>query len=502
MFDLILLARLRGRESHTQLLYIFRVLGVDVRELDWATYSYGFYVVGIALLWGIVSWSAILHVASALGNRFSVTNLHLLAIALTLIAMIMFVRALKGCPFLLPHGDLEILASTPISRRAIAGMALIPRQVKSLLLWGFAGSVIVSFLHLTQVSLVAGSLMFGLWGVMVNAWSFTLAVWRVARPRRPRRFLWAIPFLLVPALIWQDPLTTWPAHWVTVGISSAPNLPQAELALITLWAAAWIAMLWLAGHLNLITIQESSELYADVRSLGTAYLANPQLVQDMRQRSKMRSRRARSSLPNWDFPEWEIGRFVLGLWRNPRQALVLLEIALLLRSGILLVFGTPTGLAWIFWLFICYRMNRGGMTLHFQRDYGDAFIRQFWPDTAPHRAVFSTMVPFFAVTVMAYGAWLILPLGVAWTAFHALFLLALIVAWHLSETTELVRKVAMGSVTGGREARTLVLGIMLFLAIPGHQPGFALWVPAILIIMAGSRYRQQLQVVSSSANPN
>ncbi len=215
----------------------------------------------------------------------------------------------------------------------------------------------------------------------------------------------------------------------------------------------------------------------------------------MRQRSKMRRHRARGSLPNWDFPGWEIGRFVLGLWRNPRQALVLLEITLLLRSGILLVFGTPTGLAWLFWLFVCYRMNRGGMTLHFQRDYGDAFTRQFWPDTAPHRAVLSTAVPFLTVAVTSYALWLILPLGVAWTPFHALFLLALIVAWHLSETTELIRKVAMGSITGGREARTMVLGIMLFLAIPGHQPGLAIWVPAILIVVAGSRYRHQFRAV-------
>lgn len=496
MSDLYLLARLRGREWHSQVLYIFRLLGLDVRELDWATYSYGFYVVGIALLWGIVSWSAILHLATGLGDRFAITNLYPLDIVLIVVAMILLIRALAGYPFLLPHGDLELLAPTPISRRSMASIALIARQVKALLLWGFAGSIIVSFLQLTHVSLWSGALLFALWGIMVSAWSFTLSVWRVARPRRPGRFLWAIPFILVPALIWQGPVTTWPAHWVTLGLSNATSLPQAEAALSMFWILGWIAMVVLSGRLNLITIQESSELYADVRSLGTAYLPNPQLVQDMRQRSRMRRHKARGSLPNWDFPKWEIGRFGVGLWRNPRHALVLLETALLLRSGILLVFETPTGLAWLFWLFVCFRMNRGGMTLHFQRDYGDAFTRQFWPDTAPHRALLSTIVPFLTVTVIAYAAWLILPLGVSWTPFHVLFLLALIVAWHLSETTELIRKVAMGSVTGGREARTLVLGIMLFLAIPGHQPGFAIWVPAILIIMAGSRYRQQFRSAS------
>ncbi len=500
MRDIVLLGRLRAREWRSQLLYVFRVLGLDVTHLDWATYSYGFYVIGIAVVWGIVSWAMVLNMMSQIGHPFPYMAIQAISTILTLIAMILIMRGLFHYPFLLPHGDLELIAPTPISRRAMATMALVPRQIKAFLVWGFLGSLTLSFLHLTHVTVWYGSCLFGAWGVMVNVWVYTLSLLRVARPRRPRRFQGFIPLIVIPALFWERRLTTWPAHWVFLGITSSVSPLDPLVAIGTLWLMGWMLMLFLGPRLNLITIQEASEFYADVRSLGTAFLPNPQLVQDMRQRARMRRRRARGSLPNWPFPQWELGRFLLGIWRTPGQGLVLVEIALLLRSGILLVFGVHGGLAWLLWLFFCYRMNRGGMTLYFQRDYGDAFMRQFWPDTAASRVISSTIVPFLVVTILSYLVWVVLPLGVALTPFHALFLFGLIITWHLAESSELVRKVAIGSVTGGREARTLALGILLFLAIPGHRPEVALWVPAILILIAAIRYRSQTRTYTTNVS--
>ena len=223
MRDVILLWRIRAREWRSQLLYVFRVLGIDDTRMDWATYSYGFYIIGLAAVWGIVSWSMMLDVISQIGHAFPGTVIHSVSVILTVIAIIFLMRGLFSYPFLLPHGDLELMAPTPISRRAMATMALIPRQSKSLLIWGFIGSLSLRFFHLTHVPLWYGASAFALWGLILNVWVYTLSLWRVARSRKPRRFLGFLPLLIIPALFWAPQLPTWPAHWVLLAVTHHPS---------------------------------------------------------------------------------------------------------------------------------------------------------------------------------------------------------------------------------------------------------------------------------------
>ena len=487
MTDYEVLWTVRAREWQGQLLYILRVLGMDTTKFDWIAYSYGFYLLGITFLWVLVSWSGILHLGYTLGHVFPVPVVMLLPTLLTIILVIQLTGALAGLPFSLAHGDLEILAPSPVSRRAFAVYALVTKQVRSGIIWGFLGSLALSFLHLNHDGLISESLLFSLWGLTGNVWGFFLAVARVSESRTPRRGLWLLPLLLLLPLIGFREIMNWPAHWVVAPLIQSAFFTTALGFLAAFLLLGWILSWLLAVRIDFISIQEASELYADVRALGTAYLPNARLVQDMRLAARLRCRKSLGRLPEWPFPQWEVGRFFIGLVRSPRQLLALIETALLLRSGLFLVFGPPIGLSWLFWLFICYRFQRGGMTLHFQRDFGDAFIRQFWPDTTTQRLLRSTALPLALVTTFSYLFWLVIPLGVSISVFHAIFLLGLIATWHLAESIELARNVTSGGTMRSREVRTMALGIVLFTAIALHHPRLALLIPVALSGVAATK---------------
>lgn len=88
---------------------------------------------------------------------------------------------------------------------------------------------------------------------------------------------------------------------------------------IVLWLGSWAAMIILTPHINLITIQDGSEFYADMRALGTIYTNNRSLEQDLRLAARMRRRRPLLSVPDWPLPWWEAGRWVIAQVLTPRQ---------------------------------------------------------------------------------------------------------------------------------------------------------------------------------------
>ena len=106
MRDIILLWRILAREWRSQLLYVFRVLGIDDTHLDWATYSYGFYIGGLAVVWGIVSGSMMLQVMSQIGHAFPGTVIHSISVILTIRVSITSSenQSSPRCPNDTPHG--------------------------------------------------------------------------------------------------------------------------------------------------------------------------------------------------------------------------------------------------------------------------------------------------------------------------------------------------------------------------------------------------------------
>ncbi|PSR34597.1 MAG: hypothetical protein C7B46_03935 [Sulfobacillus benefaciens] len=485
MHDLLLISRIRLRQATSQILYALRVLGVDTSKTDWVTYTYGLYLVGVFAGWTTVSWAGVLHLVAS-NPWMRPTWIIIIPPLLTFVAVVSWARALGTVPFKLAHGDLELLAPSPISRRALAASPWIVQQVKAALIQGFLGSLIVAFFHGVHRHLWIEVELFALWGMGVSGWGFVWSSLRVMSARKPRHWLWLLPlFGAIAVGAWSHTALLWPAHWVVLPLtiqSQAALRPQEVLGLMVVFA--WTAALAVSGKIHLISIQEASALYADMRALGTVYAPNPQLVRDMVQASRLRGRRARGNMPTWHPPFAECGRLYVVLLRSPGQAFALLEIALLIRSALLLIFSSHTGIVWLFWLVACYRFQRGSTTFLWQRNANNAFIRQFWPDTLLERMLRSSVLPLSIVTGLSVLLWWLLPLGVPLSVKPALTLLALVIAWHFAETFELMRKLPNGSgAVGTREARTIGMGMFLFAAIVLHKLVMAWALTAILVFI-------------------
>lgn len=484
MHDLLLIARIRLRQGNSQILYALRVLGVDTSKADWVMYTYLVYLVGIFTGWTAVSWAGVLNVVGS-NSWMRPSWIIIVPPLLTFFAVISWARALGTVPFKLAHGDLELLAPSPISRRALAVSPWIVQQLRAAVIQGFLGSFIVAFFHSVRSHLWIEVELFALWGMGVSGWGFVWSSLRVISRRKPLHWLWLLPLFSAIALgAWSYSALLWPAHWVVLPLTHSQPALRSQEILGLMVVFAWVASLAVSGKIHLISIQEASEPYADMRALGTVYAPNPQLVRDMVQAARLRGRRARGTLPTWRPPYAECGRLYVVLLRSPGQALALVEIALLIRSALLLIFSSHTGIVWLFWLVACYRFQRGSTTFLWQRDSNNAFIRQFWPDTLLERMLWSSILPLAIVSGLSLLLWWLLPLGVPLTVKPALTLLALVVAWHFAESFELMRKLPAGSgAVGTREARTMAMGLFLFTAIVLHRLVMAWAIAAILVFI-------------------
>ncbi len=473
-----LVGRLRMREWTAGARYWLAVLGVNTQKTDLMTQLYIVYLALFLGGWVVVSWSGLVVTAEQVGVGRVPPLWPILPTVLYGMAMVWWAAALMRPPFLLAHGDLEWLAPSPVSRRAITTAALLPAQFKVLLIGAIASTVLFGLSggrHLYAASLLTTTA-----ALALQTLSWLLSVSRSARASRPMRWLWILPAVMIP-LDLLGPWVTTPFRWTVAPFLGHP-LGGALVDIVAVWLAAWLAVMLVAGRLNLITIQSQSADYAEIRLLqqGIGRQLNRQIIRDWRSQNRLRRRRPWGNVPAWTMPLWEVGRLGLSLFRMPIQALYILETAALFRSALFAVF-LPSATAWMLWVFLAYRFRRNALTRWYHRDVDAAFLRQFWPDSNLHRYIHSSVAPLVLVAALSLVLWILLPLAVPVTPLHMLFWAGLIISWYVAESPWLDTTHAESSLQG-HERAVITTGLMVVMGAVLHHPQSALLIPAALLL--------------------
>lgn len=487
MNDLALVVRLRYGEWRFTTDYWLRVLGAETDQHDVFSRMYLVYLLLLGGLWVVLSASGVAALVHSLGGPVpNAVVTTALPEALTLGLIAWFALSLRQLPMHLSHGDLEWLAPSPISRRALLIPDLATRAVRTGFILGFAGLMLASALH--RGPEVAWGALFGAAAAMAAGWGWVLSLWRTIKKGPPLRWLWPVPIVAIPLLLALVPQATGPMRAVADPLAGG-SWEIAWLVVILGSVLSWTLIAVLSPAMNLMTVQQGSEVYADIRALGLQFVRNPAAVQAIRRRDRMQRMKARGRLPDWRPPLWEAGRFFWSHVRMPDQALRLIGTGLLFRSALLMAFRPGASLAVLFWLFVRYRVRNPAMSALFHRDWADLFIRQFWRDRAVARFVSATVLPVIVVWLVAVGSFLALPLDAAVTWPHLLFLLGLVLTWHLADGVAMLRNLDRnGTLLGGHEWAVAATGVMLAWASLLHRPWWSLSVPGVLLALLALRW--------------
>ncbi len=484
MHDIRLVAQIRLRQWKAHVVYWLEVLGVDTKSSAMMTRVYAFYLFLIGIGWVLVSWSGLIYIAHEVGSRIPPGLAAVVPTVLYMTAMIWWSADLARLPILVPHGDLEWMAVSPLSRRAILVASFVSRQVKVAVMALIVASVGFSLLrdpHLYGASLLAAAVV-----VSIQTAGWVLSSARASRSGPPRKLLWLLPGLMIPARLLTAAAATPFARVLTPFGTGSVALALVEV--LAAWAALWVFAVSVSGRVNMISVASHSTLYAAIRAAMPVFgIGGARGVhRDVLVQHAMRSKKARGRLRSWPMPWWEASRFAVSGLRLPRQAFYLVETAVLFRSALLAVFLTHSWAAWMLWIVVAYRFRFGGMQFWYRNDVGNSCVRQFWPESDIHRYFRATAIPLTIVAAISFVLWGVLPLSVPVTWPHGLFWFGLIVAWWVAEGPLLTRGSSERRI-GEHDAAVLACGVMLLVGSTLTNPALALVVPLILVGVAAIR---------------
>lgn len=489
MKDLRWVAQIRLRQWRAGTVYWLQVVGVDTKAPGLMNRIYIGYLLAILAGWFVLSWSGLLFLAHQMGSRIATAGLTQgIPVVLYGVAMIWWGAALARLPFLMPHGDLEWMATSPVSRRAIFAGALVPAQAKTAIVSLVLASTVFSGLGQVHFYLASGLTALLVSTVQVVGWA--LSGWRASVAGPPKRWLWLVPGLMVPLILaWPGAARPFAGALAPLHQGPVPAVAAVELAA---WVAAWAWALRIAGHINMVSVASQSATYADLRAarpiIGMG--GNAQVLSDVRVKRGMAGRRVRGRVRPWPQPWWELSRFAASALRLPRRFWYLVETAALFRSGLLAVFAIHTLTAWMFWLILAYRFRLNGMAGWYRADTGTPFLRQFWPETDVVRYLRATWIPLAVTTVLSFALWAVLPLSIPVTWLHGLFWFGMIATWYVAEGPLLMGGALAERGLGRHETAVVATGLMLIIGAPLAKPEAALAVPAVLSAVALGRIAQ------------
>lgn len=484
MADVRWVARIRLRQWRAGAAYWLKVVGVDTKTPSITNRIYIGYLFLILVGWILLSWSGLLYVAHQMGQNVSEAPIVAASVpsVLYVITMFWWGASLARLPFLMPHGDLEWMAVSPLSRRAVLAGALAPAQAKTAIISLIVASVAFSWLGLDHFYLASALTALLLCVVQTVGWA--LSSWRASVAGPPKRWLWLLPGLMLPLrLLLPDSARLFSGEMAP--FHQGPVMTVVTLELVV-WAASWVSALWIAGRINMISVASQSAIYADLRAarpiLGMG--SNAQGLRDVRVKSRMGGRRVRGRVRPWRQPWWEASRFLVSSLRLPRQVWYLIETAALFRSALLAVFAIHTLTGWMFWLFVAYRFRLNGMAGWYRADTETPFLHQFWPESGVVRYLRATSLPLVVTVALSFALWIALPLSISITGLHMLFWFGMIVTWYVAEGPLLMGDVSTERKLGGHETAVVATGLMLVIGAPFAKPAAALLVPAVLSVVA------------------
>ncbi len=412
-------------------MYWLRSLGVDLSDRDIFSRLYILYILAILVIWVAVSFSLVLNLAVHLGHPIS-PKLYLgLGITSWILGILVITLSSSTSPLYLTHGDIQWLASSPLSPRLLIPFHLPFRQMKAFLMAALLASLVAAAVHDSHIEEFA--LTQALWILSCQAAGWNLSALHYSRSRKPLRFFWVGVIL---ALILLSAIFHHLNQTLILALTPGHLHPDTFVAPV---AGLWLLTIFTSARINLVNVHEASTLFADIDQLGTIYLPNRGMVQEIRTRKRFAQKRVLGHLPLWSSPWYHTGRVMITALRRPRYIWSLVELALLFRSALLLLSPQASRWTWLFWIFIAYRFRQGNMAFVSAEDVLSPFLNQFRPLNKLRQFLLSTWLPFLFVFVTSLVFWLIIPLTVSLSLPHFLYLSSLILAWALGEGVVIIR---------------------------------------------------------------
>ncbi len=387
IFDMFLLARLRGVLLLRGLRVALSFLGYDTEDTSVVQRLYGVYVLVFMTLWFVLVGSWSLFTAARVGEALSAggkaSGLAGLPWVLVGLFFITLLVALRTVPLKLSLGDIAYVAATPLSRPAITLDALLRLLLLMLPVFGWlmvlAGVVFAPPGESSQLEahgwrLGAVALP---WATLAVALAWIAGIGRLRLPVGQRLLLWLLPVALAGLAVLPGQPVLWPAQ-VLVSAYTALS-PAALLLPIVLAVAAIGGLIWISNGLNLIDVVDESQGYAQLRAVGLYALINPALVQRaISQPGRRGAARLGGRMAHWQGVGALLARSLLSFRRRPFGLLTsLVWGAALLPIGAQLLTTRPAIQVLATWMFATLLVAPRGQVQVFRADVDGPFLSQF-----------------------------------------------------------------------------------------------------------------------------
>lgn len=410
MRDVLLLLWLRVRHTRWMLNRIMHLAGAGLDEDGLFDRAYQAYVAAVMLVWFALMASALV---DAVAGAFALVGMEVCVLttrAVLLIPTAAFVwrgvSGLRSAPLKLSHPDIAYLAASPISARALVGVA-VAAQAFAGGLAGFAAGFLLGVglesagalaLPPAAVGLVAALLV----GAAVALGWLPGIVRLVSRCWRVRDVVVAVVILLVVGVAWSafvlmagQPVLLASVTYVALGVGAAAT-----------GAVATLALALVAPRVDMTRVIDESSLHADLCRFDALSPLDHQTVAEYQRRRRLADRTLRFSLPSCE------GRAVLvahAALSHLRQydgiPMLVVQGALVVPMGVLAVLGVGGPVLFLFWLQVLVMTPAGvrEATRMFRDDVRNRLVRDRLPFSVLELLVFDALPAFAFTTAIACG---------------------------------------------------------------------------------------------------
>lgn len=437
MNDVSLLLRLRRRHGRWTLNRIMHIAGASIDDDGWTDRAYQLYMLAIMLVWFALMAAALV---DAVAGAFAAAGVEACALATRVVLLVPAAVLLWGgiagvrtSPLKLSHPDIAYLAASPVSARALVGVAVAVQALTGgaiAFALGFLLGVGLESAGVLALPPVATGLMIAALVSAAVAARWIAGVARLASRRwRGRDALLVSGVLMALCLAWTA---------AVFGVEATGLLSLATFATLAGCAAvagvaAAVALAALAPRINMTVVIDESSLHADLCRFDALSPLDREKIAEYQRRRRFAERKLRFELPVRE------GRGALAahaalshLRQYDGIPSLLLHAVLVVPLCVFALLGTGGPVLFLFWLQVLVMMPVGvrEATRTFRDDMRNRLVRDQLPFGVLELLAFDSLPAFAFTTLLACAVVAVaLPAGASLPA--ALALAALVNAGSL-----------------------------------------------------------------------
>lgn len=431
MNDVSLLLRLRVRHGSWTLNRIMHIAGAGIDDDGWTDRAYQLYLLAIMLAWFVLMAAALV---DAVAGAFAAAGIEACAWAMRVVLLVPAAVLLRGgiagvrtSPLKLSHPDIAYLAASPVSARALVGVAV----AVQVLTGGVAAFALGLLLGVGLESAGALALPPAATGIAIAvlvaaamAARWIAGVARLASGRwRGRDAVLAAGTLVALCLGWTA---------AVLGAEGAALLSPATFVALAGSAAvagvaAAVALAVLAPRVNMTAVIDESSLHADLCRFDALSPLDREKIAEYQRRRRFAERKLRFELPSREGRAALVAHAALSHLRQyDGIPSLILHGFLVVPLGVLALLDVGGPVLFLFWLQALVMMPVGvrEATRTFRDDMRNRLVRDRLPFGVLELLAFDSLPAFAFTTLLACAVVIVaLPEGTSLLAALALAVL-------------------------------------------------------------------------------